>query len=188
MWLPWTPLCLRKCSNSKRLDQATPCQFQVVSWDAKTFDDEYVLWSDDLQRMRLSPETTWRNVISADPTNDFTVRVTNLPHAPHPGSVFVGFTTQTAFAADNSINTAKGVYTMRLEDGALYGTEQKFVDYSAAFKREDGTLRCVADRSRGTIAFHVDGVDLGVAWTGVGPLPLYAVVIFWFHDVEIELL
>ena len=44
----------------------------------------------------------------------------------------------------------------------------------------------MADRGRGTIAFRVNGVGRGVAWTGVAPGPLHAFVMLPFPGVDVE--
>ena len=106
----------------------------------------------------------------------------NRPSAPDPGRVLIGFTTRAAFTPD--IHGSDGSYTLHPCVGKLYGFGKYYTSYCAGFTQ--GTVRCVADRGRGTIAFHVDGVDRGVAWTGVAPGPLHAVVVFYLPGVEVE--
>ena len=104
-----------------------------------------------------------------------------------PSDVFIGFTTRAAFTPDTIIISSDGVYTLWPPTGKLYGSGkpgERYPSYCAGFAH--GTVRCLADRGRGTIAFHVDGVDRGVAWTGVAPGPFHAFVRFYWRGVDVE--
>ena len=150
-------------------------------------DARHIVLSPDSRRVSKSTkDLVDRNVMSAAPSDDFTVRVTNQPSAPYPGYVFIGFTTRAAFTPDTDIVVEAGVYTLYPRGGMLFGSGKRGTAYCAGFTH--GTVRCVADRGRGTIAFHVDGVDRGVAWTDVAPGPLHAVVVFYYPGVDVELL
>ena len=100
--------------------------------------------------------------------------------------MFIGFTTRAAFTPDSDIpnSTNDGVYTLYPCEGTLWGSGESDTSYCASVTH--GTVRCVADRGRGTIAFHVNGVDRGVAWTGVAPGPLHAVVVFDVPGVSVK--
>ena len=121
--------------------------------------------------------------MSTEATDDFTVQIINQPSVQVHGDVNIGFTTRAAFTPNTDILDRDGVYTLCPHSGALFGSG-KPTYYCARFTH--GTVRCVADRGRGTIAFHVDGVDRGVAWTGLAPGPLHAVVVFSVRGIDVE--
>ena len=59
-------------------------------------------------------------------------------------------------------------------DGILYGSGKSGTAYTQAVT-VGSTVRCVRDLTAGTISFVVNGVNKGVAFTGVPPGDLYAV-------------
>lgn len=125
--------------------------------------------------------------MSAEPTDDYCVRLFHEPSASQPGFVSIGFTTSAAFDCETDITWKDGVYTLWPWGGTLFGSGKEGEEfYCEVFS--DATIRCVADRDRRTITFHVNGVDRGVAWTNVTASPLYAVVVFYYPGIVVELL
>lgn len=119
-----------------------------------------------------------KNVMSINPTDDFTVEL--FGNRRDVVDVRVGFTTRGAFrpTADPIDELVDGMYTLRHYNGTVWGSG-KMNEFYGQMHSGQGMLRCVADRANGTIRFYVDGVDYGVAWTGVPrEEPLYAVAMF----------
>lgn len=108
--------------------------------------------------------------MSTEATDDFSVRITNeLFKDPKPDNgVFIGFTTRTAWF-NRRIGPLFGVdeYTLLLwsRHGTLCVAGKVDTPYCEPFV--DVLVRGVVDREHGTISFYVDGVDCGVAWSGV---------------------
>lgn len=153
-------------------------------------DASRVIVSPNARRVGMRPKfNLLRNVMSVESTNDFCVRVTTPPlkSTPFPGGVFIGFTTRDAFTRDTDITCNGGVYTIQPFYGRLHGYRKLNTVYCQGHFKAGGTVRCVADRARATISFHLDGVDRGVAWTNVGMEPLHALVSL-YAGVEVELL
>lgn len=128
----------------------------------------------------------WRNCISADATDGFTVRVGHDPDAPHPGHFYIGFVAPDVFRPRSELLHMTGVYTLCPMTGWLYGSGCSGIPYSVGFT--SAVLRCVADREARVITFHVDGVVRKVAWSDVPPGPLHAFVSFYWTGSIVELL
>lgn len=140
-----------------------------------------------------------RNVGTVQPTDDFTVNVPLQAARPLPafqfgtplgsvsGQVYIGFSTQRIAPSGTNF---QGTYVLLLSDGTLQLPSQSLFNQQRSGYCDGvthGTVRCVADRASGTIRFHVNGVDKGVAYRNVPPGPLYAVVMFPAEGVVVEL-
>lgn len=152
-----------------------------------------IVVSPDLRSVSRNTHTNggfYQNImtLSTHATDDFTVRISNQlePSTPIPGNVFIGFTSRapSTFKPDMMIYDSDGAYTLKPCDGELWGSGSNGTSYCAGFT--EGTVRCVADRGRETIAFTVDGVECGTAWVDVESEPLHAFVVFVFHGVTVE--
>lgn len=156
----------------------------LLCWDAALV--SHVNMSPDARGCRCI-DSVLQNIISSEPTNDFTVAVTNRKSTPHPG-VVVGFTTRAVFMPDsaNEMAWSDGVYALCPRFGMLHGSGKYNFDFCAA--ATSGTVRCVADRVSRTIVMHVNGVERGIAWTDVPPEPLHALVMFFCQGVKVQLL
>lgn len=138
---------------------------------------------------------TMRNVMSAEPTSDFTVELINDGNRDRVGLV-VGFATPAAFTPDTSFfwdgkRGTDGVYALSPENGMLWGHGKWYDSHCPGFVH--GTMRCrvVTDGAATGISFAVNGVERRVEWIGaVLSGPLHAVVLFWPHacGVGVELL
>lgn len=142
----------------------------------------------------------WRNVISVQPTRDFTVRLGTAAGAQagdgsagcvgggdgERGQVFVGFMRREVFCGDAFIVTQRDVYTLRPADGTLCGAGKGGVPYCLPCARDAVTVRCVANHDHRSIAFCVDGVDGVPAWGNVPGGPLHAVVAMCGPGIIVE--
>lgn len=154
-------------------------------WDAATASPSIVV-SPDTRRVSMRSSNIglgiWDCVMSIDPMDDFTVRV--FSGSGNAVCTFIGFTTRDAFKPKFDVYRDKmcGLYILRCDTGLALGSGIYKEGYGPK-NSMGGTVRCVADRARGTISFHVDGVDHGVALMNVPPVPLYAVAMFVFRDI-----
>lgn len=124
--------------------------------------------------------------MSVNQTDDFTVSISGNKKSPFVGPVGIGFVTRAAFEpyAFRGSYPGDGMYILRYKTGKLFGSGKASTHYCTGV--DCYTLRCVADRVRGTIEFYEDDVYRGVAWTGVPSAPLHACVMFTTSDVYVE--
>lgn len=132
----------------------------------------------------------WKNVVSTNATDDFTVEISVSTGMLRMGNVHIGFTTRAAFLANAFMLQSPGVYTLWPLCGVLYGKGYcgKYDGRPVRRGGIDWRIRCVFDRDHGTISFHVNGVDMGIAWDYVdAESTLYAVAVICESDVDIHL-
>lgn len=159
-----------------------------MCWDVRPSISPYVTISSDMRRASMRCHWAYRgfvNIASAVATDEFTVEISGSRFAMNPGYVRIGFVTLERFAPNTCLLYGSGVYTIIPCCGLLSGCGKINAVYCSGFYR--GTVRGVVDRVHKTISFHVDGVDHGVAWTGVDPgTLLYAVAAFEYDRVSVE--
>lgn len=63
----------------------------------------------------------WKNVVSTNATDDFTVEISVSTGMLRMGNVHIGFTTRAAFLANAFMLQSPGVYTLWPLCGVLYG-------------------------------------------------------------------
>lgn len=127
-----------------------------------------------------------RFTASFDPSDDVMINFHFTQELITPWAtqlLLVGFVRE--YSLDN-LTCEHGVYMLRPVLGTLHGTGKDYVPYCSPLTT--ATLRCVADRTAGTISFHVNGVDCGVAWTGVEPGALRGGLMFWRPGINVQLL
>ena len=71
-------------------------------------------------------------------------------------------------------------------DGYLYGSGKSNTAYTQTVT-VGSTVRCVRDLAAGTISFVVNGVNKGVAFTGVPPEDLYAAADLYHVGASVRL-
>lgn len=163
---------------------------QTLVWDTTPECERGVILSPNMLRVSMNPSyrQSCRHVVSTGFTDDFTVRLSDNGVMHGVSIVCIGFAREGLDFTETRHVTRDGVYTLVPHVGKLFGTLDRTMPevYCPLFTH--GMVRCVADRLNGTISYHVDGVDQGVAWRGVAPGPLHAVVIFIYPGVSTELI
>lgn len=127
-------------------------------------------------------------MISTHPTDDFTVRVQTHEAAVFPACFLIGFVTRETFEHLEPSKFQDGVYTLHPKYGELFGTGHRGKRYCKDAGFRNGTIRCVADRIKRTIVFHVDGKSRAVAWKNVTAAPLYAIAMIDYPQNEVTLI
>lgn len=125
--------------------------------------------------------------MSAEPTTDFTVSITNDAGTTFAGAAFVGFVSPRVFCVDDQITGRDGVYTLLAMNGCLFGPGCNMFGTNYCTGFASGTLRCVVDRAAQTISFYVNGVSCGVAWNAVAAGALHAFASLSMPGTHVEL-
>ena len=102
------------------------------------------------------------------------------------GNAILGLGQLAAFRLNKEMYSQAGAYQFACTDGRLYGSGISSGAYTQAIAI-GSTVRCVRDVAAKTISFVINGVNKGIAYTGVPAADLYAVVDLYCTGASVRL-
>jgi hypothetical protein len=154
---------------------------QAPSWDPKFSGDSLTLGYNN-RSVSLQSGGGFNGVQSSKPCSRYSVQVVQGT------SIYLGFAPRLGFQK-NKVNFDSCGWFLFVFDGKLWsqdGTYNKA--YSTAIP-EGRIVTAIHDKSYNTIEFHVDGNSLGIAFTNVPDIELFAAADFYgVHAAEIRII